>query len=112
MKNTFLCATLVAAALLAGCSSMEPPISAKPTADFDLVDPAKVDTRQYVQDYAQCSLLANQDGKDLSRTAANALSTAADKASMGVVGGRVSKHADRSTVLKRCLAGRGYTVLR
>ena len=36
----------------------------------------------------------------------------ADRASLGIIGQRQSKDADRSTVLKRCLAGREYVILR
>ena len=56
--------------------------------------------------------MANQDVSDVSRVAANALNSAAEKASLGILGGKASKHADRQTVLKRCLSGRGYAVLR
>lgn len=101
-------------ALLAGCAStsLEPKLGSRPVDGFDLVDPAKVEKEKYAQDYSACSALANQDVTELSRTAAAALNTAAERASMGILGGKSSKHADRMTVLKRCLSGRGYTVLR
>lgn len=99
--------------VLAGCSTtLEPRLAEKPISEFDLVDRAQVDTAKYENDYAQCARLANQDVVDMTRTAANALNTAADKASMGILGGKASKHADRQSVLKRCLTGRGYSVLR
>lgn len=99
--------------VLAGCSTtLEPRLPEKPLAGFDLVDPAKVDRATYEADYAQCVQLANQEVVDVTRTAANALNTAVDKASMGIIGGKSSKHADRQSVLKRCLTGRGYSVLR
>ena len=37
---------------------------------------------------------------------------AADRASLGIIGQRHAKDADRGTVLKRCLTGRGYNVIR
>lgn len=106
-------AAVLLVALLAGCSTtLEPKLAEKPLTGFDLVDPSKVDTAKYQSDYVQCVHLANQDVVDVTRTAANALSTAADKASMGIIGGKSSKHADRQSVLKRCLTGRGYSILR
>jgi len=32
--------------------------------------------------------------------------------SLGIIGRRASNDADRMTVLKRCLTGRGYNILR
>ncbi len=111
MHKTLAASLLVV--LLAGCSTtLEPKLSEKPVVGFDLVDPSRIDKERYEQDYLQCAALANQDVIDIQRTAANALSAAAEKASMGIVGGKTSKHADRQSVLKRCLSGRGYSVLR
>jgi len=113
--NSAALALLIGCTLaLGGCSTttLEPKLAAAPLLGFDMVDPAKVDAPQYERDYAQCATLANQDAVSLTRTAANALNTAADKATAGVLGGRAGKTADRHTVLKRCLTGRGYLVLR
>lgn len=105
---------LALSAALTGCSTttLEPKLGEKPLIGFDLVDPSMVDPVKFEADYAQCVQLANQDVTDVSRVAANALNSAAEKASLGVLGGKASKHADRQTVLKRCLSGRGYSVLR
>lgn len=112
--RTLALAVVLAAAALAGCSTttLEPKLIEKPLVGFDLVDPALVDPAKFEADYAQCVKLANQDVSDVSRVAANALNSAAEKASLGILGGKASKHADRQTVLKRCLSGRGYAVLR
>jgi hypothetical protein len=98
----------------AGCSTtLEPKLVPAPLANFDLVDPLKVDKAQYEKDYADCAALGNQEGGDIGRAAAGALGNVADKASFGLLGnGGASKNADRVTVLKRCLTGRGYNVLR
>lgn len=112
MKHLAIAFTTLA--LLAGCASttLEPKLGLHPVEGFDLVDPAKVEKEKYAQDFAACASIANQDVTELSRTAAAALNTAAERASMGILGGKSSKHADRMTVLKRCLTGKGYTVLR
>lgn len=110
-KNLFSALLLTLA--VSGCSTtLEPHLPMVPVVGFDLVDPAKVDKAQYEADYAACAKIGNQNLVDMPRTAANALNSAADKASLGVLGGRAGKHADRVSVLKRCLTGRGYTVLR
>lgn len=102
-----------AAFVLAGCSTtLEPVLKDQPVAGFDLVDPGKVDKAKYAKDFAECAKLANQDQTDVGRIAAGVLSGAAEKATFGLIGGKQSKHADRLTVLKRCLAGRDYTLLR
>lgn len=109
----FATVAVVSSLAFAGCSTtLEPKLADKPIAGFDLVDISKVDAQKYQEDYAQCAKFANQDVVDMSRTTANALNTVADKASMGIIGGKASKHADRQTVLKRCLTGRGYAMLR
>lgn len=103
--------TLVLA--LAGCAAgIEPKLPPAPVQGFDLVDMERVDVSKYRTDYAYCANIGNQDLVDLKRSAANAVNAAADKASLGVLGGRAGKHADRVTVLKRCLTSRGYSVLR
>lgn len=99
--------------LLSGCASgLEPHLSEAPTAGFDLVDLSRVDEKAYRADYAACASLANQGQLDLSRGAVQVPGNAAEKASMGLVNGGSHKHADRMTVLKRCLTGRGYQVVR
>lgn len=108
-----LAAALFACALAAGCSTtMEPKLPPQAPEGFDLVDKTKVDPAQYQKDYTECSALANQDPSDMGRMAAGALGGVAEKASFGIIGNKASKHADRVTVLKRCLSGRGYTILR
>jgi hypothetical protein len=108
-----LTAALVSAGLLSACSTtLEPKIADAPQAGFDLVDKSRVETTAYDQDYAQCAEIANQDHVEPARVATNALGAAADKATLGVIGGKPGKDADRYTVLKRCLEGRGYRVLR
>lgn len=96
----------------AACTTLEPQIAAKPTQGYDLVDPAKVEVAQYERDYAQCAALANKDSTGVEHTATKALGTVADRATFGIIGQRSSKDADRRAVLKRCLTGRGYNVLR
>ena len=110
--------TLPAAALALGllsltaCTTLEMELPPEPLADYDLVDPAKVDTAQYRTDYQSCVKLANQNLGDVSRFAGRVAGAAADKASLGILGQRQAKDADRGTVLKRCLTGRGYNVIR
>ncbi|MCC5612494.1 hypothetical protein LC612_38830 [Nostoc sp. CHAB 5834] len=104
---------LVPLVAVAACSAtFEPKIAPLPAEGFDLVDPFKVDQIQYVVDFRDCSALANQEQLDLTHAAANAVNTVVDRATLGILGGKSSKHADRITVLKRCLAGRGYNLLR
>lgn len=110
MKSVIL---LTAVLALAGCATaLEPKLSLKPATGFDLVDPSRVDQVAYSADYAQCATLANQDKVDIEASAGAVLSTAADRASFGLLGNKPSKHADRVSVLKRCLTGRGYAVIR
>lgn len=98
--------------VFAACTSLEPAISTKPQEGYDLVDTSKVDKAKYEEDYTACATIANQENKNLGKTTTNAISTTADKVSMGIIGQRASKDADRMTVVKRCLTGRGYHVLR
>lgn len=111
MKSLVLALSL-SLSLLGCAAGIEPALPSAPLAGFDLVDPERVDADKFREDYAACAALGNQNLVDFKRTAANAVNSAADKASLGVLGGRAGKHADRVTVLKRCLAGRGYTVIR
>ena len=99
-------------ASLAACTTLEPELVPEPLVGYDLVDLTLIDNVKYARDYQQCAVVANQNLSDVTRVATRVLTTAADKASMGVIGQRQSKDADRSTVLKRCLAGRGYVILR
>jgi hypothetical protein len=107
-----LLATMAALTLASCATTFEPKVSAAPTTGFDLVDPAKVDRIQYAADHAECAALANQDSIDPQRMATGALGAAADKISFGILGNKPGHNADRITVLKRCLEGRGYKVLR
>jgi hypothetical protein len=100
------------AALAAGCTTLEQKMETVPLIGYDLVDMTKVDATRYQQDYAQCAVIANQDIMDVTRVANRAVGAAADRATLGVIGYRGAKDADRATVLKRCLSGRGYLVLR
>ncbi len=108
-----LALVLVAGALSAGCATaLEPRLGTAPVKGFDLVDLSRVDETRYRADYEACAQVANQDLVDVGRTTAGLVGAAAEKASLGIVGGKPAKHADRMTVLKRCLTGRGYQVLR
>lgn len=109
-RHALLC--VLSALSLAACSSMEPSVAEKPLTGYDLVDLAKVDKEKYDKDYADCATIANQDHTSVAKVASNTVGVAADRASMGIVGYKTSKDADRITVLKRCLTGRGYNVLR
>ena len=97
---------------LVGCTTLEPSLPPEPLAGYDLVDPAKVDAAQYRTDYDACVKLANQNLDDVTRFAGRVAGAAADRASLGILGQRQAKDADRGTVLKRCLTGRGYNVIR
>lgn len=111
--KTRIALTLPAACLILGaCASMEPSIADKPIAGYDLVDLSRVDAAKYDKDYSECAAIANQDSTNVAKLAGKTVGVAADRASMGIIGFRADKDADRSTVLKRCLSGRGYNVLR
>lgn len=113
MRATLTLPLLLTTAWLASaCSSLEPNVPTKPLIGYDLVDLSKVDPVKYEQDYEACASIANQDSTNVGKMATNAMGTVADKASMGIMGYRANKDADRSSVLKRCLSGRGYNVLR
>jgi hypothetical protein len=107
IPNLMLCVASITA-----CTTLEPSLLPEPLVGYDLVDMTLVDAKKYGYDHHQCVEIANQNLSDVTRVATRALSTAADKASLGVIGQRASKDADRGTVLKRCLAGRGYVILR
>lgn len=108
-----LALVLCLGSLLTACgTTLEPKVSPQPLPGFDLVDPAAVDKVKYQADYAYCAGLSNQDFVDAQRVATGALGAAAEKATFGILGSKPGKNADRFTVLKRCLEGRGYRVLR
>lgn len=112
MKRTcsLLAAVLVTA--LAACTSLEPNVDMVPVTGYDLVDKSKIDTVVYDKDYAECAAIANQDINSVGKTASKVVGTAADRVSMGLIGRRTANDADRMSVLKRCLTGRGYNILR
>jgi hypothetical protein len=106
-------ATLIIITLvLAACTSLEPNVTPVPITGYDLVDLSKVDSAKYDKDYADCAQIANQDINSVSQTATRAVGTAAERVSLGIIGRRATNDADRMTVLKRCLTGRGYNILR
>lgn len=103
---------LLVSLTLSACSSMEPSVTDKPIVGYDLVDMTKVDKDAYDKDYGECAAIANQDHTSVTKMAGKTMGVAAERATMGIVGFRTSKDADRQTVLKRCLSGRNYNVLR
>jgi len=111
-RFTKLLALLPLAVLATACTSLQPAIESTPSDKYSLVDPAKVDATLYAADYAQCAALANQNETDVKDKVTDAARTAANKASFGVLGSSKASEVDRSSVLRKCLAGRGYTVLR
>ena len=106
------CAVLCVSVLLAGCASVEPDLKAEPDQNFTYVDVERVDPEQYRRDYAACVAIANQARKDNDHVISGAMNAALDRASLGILGDARSKDGDRKSVLKRCLSGRGYHVLR
>ncbi len=109
-----ICIAMTAALSLAtaACTSLEPNVDMVPVTGYDLVDKSKVDTVAYDKDYAECAAIANQDINSVGKTASKVVGTAADRVSMGIIGRKAINDADRMTVLKRCLTGRGYNILR
>lgn len=113
MKRTCsLLAAIVLVTTLAACTSLEPNVAMVPITGYDLVDNSKIDPVIYDKDYAECAAIANQDINSMSTTASRAVGTAAEKVSMGIIGRKAANDADRMSVLKRCLTGRGYNILR
>lgn len=113
MRTPLVLASLGLLSLLAACSTtMEPKVPTLPLTGFDLVDIAKVDKVKYAADYAQCAAVSNQDFVDPQRLATGAMGVAADKVTFGILGNKPGRNADRYSVLKHCLDGRGYRVLR
>ncbi|MEY3202664.1 MAG: hypothetical protein RIR70_2214 [Pseudomonadota bacterium] len=97
---------------IAGCASIEPPLKSEPDQEFTYVDIERVDPEQYRKDYAACANIANQVRNNNDQMISGAMNTALDRASFGILGSNRSKDGDRQSVLKRCLTGRGYNVLR
>lgn len=110
MKKLLLAAPLFA--LLTACTSLQPAIDTTPSSSFNLVDPAQVDGTKYEKDFAECAAIANQNEVGVKEKVTDAARTAASKVSFGVLGSSKSSQADRGATLRKCLSGRGYTVLR
>lgn len=98
--------------LMAACTSLEPAIATAPSEKYSLVDPSKVDADKYSKDYAECADIANQNAVDVKNKVTDAARTAANKATFGVVGSSKASEAERGSVLRKCLTGRGYAILR
>ncbi len=107
---------LLGAIMLAGCTTVtvkvQPEISAIPDEKYSYVDLTLVDQAKYRKDYAECAIIANQAPENNDQIVGNTVNRVLDRLTMGILGSNVSKDADRTTVLKRCLAGRGYNILR
>lgn len=104
---------VIGAALLAvACTTLEPAIGTQPDEGYDLVDSSKTDMAQYAKDYEACAAIANQNPSSASHVATRTVGTVADRATFGLIGQKAAKDGDRRSVLKRCLTGRGYNVLR
>jgi outer membrane lipoprotein SlyB len=127
-------ATILAAVLSTSCA-----INPQATRSYSLIDPAGVDMQRYEQDYAECAALANQTdtaGRAAGAGAGAAVFGAILGALLGAaIGGRgsagygagigaaygvgsgvgagiASGEAEKAAVLRRCLTGRGYAVIR
>ena len=109
-----LSTAVVCSILLSGCATVNvyTAINTEPDENYSYVDLSRVDKEQYKKDYAECAEIANQRVQDNSRIAGNTFNKLLDRASFGILGNSVSKDADNVTVLKRCLEGRGYHILR
>lgn len=120
--------------LLGGCA-----VAPVAQDDYSLIDPKGVDMAQYRQDYAECAALANQTRPE-DRAAAGAAGGAAFGALFGAIlgaaicgrdcagygagvgaasgvaqgaaAGAGSGMQEQLVALRRCLAGRGYRVIR
>ncbi|MDO9003057.1 MAG: hypothetical protein Q7V20_06365 [Aquabacterium sp.] len=112
MNRISTLSAIVLALSAAACTSLEPNVDMVPVTGYDLVDKTKIDAVVYDKDYAECAAIANQDVNSVGKTASKVVGTAADRVSMGLVGRKAANDADRMTVLKRCLTGRGYNILR
>jgi hypothetical protein len=102
--------------LLFGCTTVtvkvQPEISAIPDEKYSYVDLALIDQAKYRKDYAECAIIANQTPENNDQIVGNTVNRVLDRLTMGILGNNISKDADRTTVLKRCLTGRGYNILR
>jgi hypothetical protein len=67
---------------------------------------------KYAKDHAECTDIANQNNVDVKDKVGGAARSAASRASFGLIGNTRSSDVDRGTVLRKCLTGRGYNVLR
>jgi hypothetical protein len=132
--ETNIVVALISVLSLAGCAVA--PVAQN---DYSLIDPRGVDVRQYQEDYVDCAALANQTRPE-DRAAAGAVGGAAIGAvfgallgaaicgrdcagygagvgaasgvAHGAVGGAASGVQEQQVALRRCLAGRGYNVIR
>jgi hypothetical protein len=132
MKPTLT--AIVVASVLTGCAVA--PVARN---DYSLIDPRGVDMGRYQKDYADCAALANQTRPE-DRAAAGAVGGAAIGAVFGALlgavicgrecanagagigavsgvahgaaGGVASGVQEQQMTLRRCLAGRGYNVIR
>jgi hypothetical protein len=122
------------ASLLGGCA-----VAPVARDDYSLIDPKGVDMERYRQDYSECAALANQTrpedravaggiggaalgaafgallgavicGSDCARTGAGI--GAVSGGAQGAVGAGASGVHEQQIALRRCLAGRGYNVIR
>ena len=136
MSRALLLALAVAVAVTStGCAVA--PIA---NPNYSLVDPKGVDPARYDQDYRECAALANQTDvgeRAESSAAAGAVAGAligallgvaiggngssagygagigaASGVSRGAVAGAASGAQEQQMALRRCLAGRGYSVIR
>ncbi len=131
---TRLISAAFVAVLLAGCA-----VAPVAQYDYSLIDPKGVDMAQYQQDYAECAALANQTRPE-DRAVAGAAGGAAFGAvfgallgaaicgsdcagqgagigaatgvAQGAAAGAGSGMQEQQQVLRNCLSGRGYRVIR
>jgi hypothetical protein len=130
----FVALGVMVAFLLSGCA-----VAPVARDDYSLIDPKGVDMASYQQDYRECAALANQTRPE-DRAVAGGLGGAAIGAAFGAllgavicgsdcagtgagigavtggtqgaVGGGASGVQEQQTALRRCLAGRGYRIIR
>jgi outer membrane lipoprotein SlyB len=136
MSRTLLLALAIAVAITStGCA-----VAPVANPNYSLVDPKGVDPAKYDQDYRECAALANQTDvgeRATSSAAAGAVAGAligallgvaiggngsyagygagmgaASGVSQGAVAGAASGAQEQQLALRRCLIGRGYSVIR
>src|SRR5690348_8068579 len=136
MPRALLLALAVAVAVTStGCA-----VAPVANPNYSLVDPKGVEPAQYDQDYRECAALANQTDvgeRAASNAAAGAVAGAligallgvaiggngsyagygagigaASGVSQGAVAGAASGVQEQQLALRRCLIGRGYSVIR